>query len=188
MKGPFLIIDLEATCWEDNKKEKYERQNEIIEIGMTIVSAENELLWRGGWYVKPLVNPVLSDFCKQLTSIQQSNVDQALALPAVLAELSALVTTHTGKTLTDCLFVSWGDYDRSQFEKDCRRHQIPYPFGPHMNIKQYFNKKYRPKRGGLLAALAHFGMEFEGVHHRGADDAYNIARIFMKEFEFLSAL
>jgi inhibitor of KinA sporulation pathway (predicted exonuclease) len=33
------------------------------------------------------------------------------------------------------------------------------------------------KRLGLAAALRHLGMGFEGSHHRGLDDARNIARI-----------
>jgi inhibitor of KinA sporulation pathway (predicted exonuclease) len=33
------------------------------------------------------------------------------------------------------------------------------------------------KQLGIAAALKHLGLEFEGRHHRGIDDARNIARI-----------
>ena len=35
----------------------------------------------------------------------------------------------------------------------------------------------RRKRFGLAEAVRRLGMEFEGSHHRGIDDARNIARV-----------
>ena len=37
-----------------------------------------------------------------------------------------------------------------------------------------------PREVGLDGAFAHLGWEMEGVHHRGDDDAWNIARIYIE--------
>jgi inhibitor of KinA sporulation pathway (predicted exonuclease) len=125
---------------------------------------------------------VLSEFCKQLTSIRQSDVDAVATLPAVLPLLEAKVMEVTGLLVSECVFASWGNYDRNQFEHDCERHGIPYPFGPHINLKEEFARKRHIKRVGVPAALKILKLAFEGTHHRGADDAHNIARIFVAEF------
>ena len=79
----------------------------------------------------------------------------------------------------DLLFCSWGDYDRNQFVRDCEFHQIGYPFrSGHLNLKAEFSRALgRKKKLGIAEAVRHLGMEFEGSHHRGLDDARNIARI-----------
>jgi inhibitor of KinA sporulation pathway (predicted exonuclease) len=79
----------------------------------------------------------------------------------------------------DALFCSWGDYDRNQFLQDCAYHGVEYPFGPgHLNLKAEFARAVgRAKKQGIAQALRQLGLEFEGAHHRGLDDARNIARI-----------
>jgi inhibitor of KinA sporulation pathway (predicted exonuclease) len=79
----------------------------------------------------------------------------------------------------DSLFCSWGDYDRKQFLQDCEYHRVAYPFpSGHLNLKAEFSCTLgRKKRLGIAEAVRHLGMSFEGSHHRGLDDARNIARI-----------
>lgn len=182
MPAPFLIIDLEATCWQGPESEAHVNENEIIEIGLAIVSSTNVLVWRGGWFVRPVVNPILSEFCKQLTSISQTDVDSADPLKVVLSRLAAQVQESTGVPVHECVFVSWGNYDRNQFKRDCARLEVDCPFGPHVNLKQEFLKKHHLKRAGVPTALGVVDLSFEGTHHRGADDAVNIARIFIRDF------
>lgn len=79
----------------------------------------------------------------------------------------------------DSLFCSWGDYDRNQFKQDCEYHSLDYPFtGGHLNLKAEFSRAFGlKKKMGVTDALRHLGLRFEGSHHRGLDDARNIARI-----------
>ena len=49
--------------------------------------------------------------------------------------------------------------------------------GPHVNLKKAWRATTRQRRTGLQSALAFHNLEFEGVHHRGIDDARNIARL-----------
>jgi inhibitor of KinA sporulation pathway (predicted exonuclease) len=63
--------------------------------------------------------------------------------------------------------------------QDCEYHRVAYPFrSGHLNLKAEFARTLgRRKKLGIAEALRHLGMTFEGSHHRGLDDARNIARI-----------
>jgi len=179
----YLIIDVEATCWEGAERVMHAGENEIIEIGLAVVSPASDIVWHGGWFVRPLINPVLSGFCKSLTSIGQAQVDEADSLKAVLKQLERQVRESSGQAVKDCLFVSWGNYDRNQLRRDCARLEIDYPFGAHINLKDEFLRKHNLKSADVPKALSYLGLSFAGRHHRGADDALNIARIFIEDFK-----
>jgi inhibitor of KinA sporulation pathway (predicted exonuclease) len=72
---------------------------------------------------------------------------------------------------------SYGDFDRRQLERECRLKKVPYPFGSrHLNVKTLFAIKHRlTEEMGMDKALALLGLELIGTHHRGVDDAYNVA-------------
>ena len=57
------------------------------------------------------------------------------------------------------LWASFGDYDRRQFEKQCRDQGVRYPFGPsHLNAKTLFAVSRRlPSEIGLPQAMALLG-------------------------------
>lgn len=167
----YLVVDLEATCDEGGAMPR--DQTEIIEIGAVLVEGKTlrtvaELMT----FVRPIVHPVLTAFCTQLTTITQDMVDPAPGFPAVAARLAAF-----GQ---GALFCSWGNYDRNQLAQDARLHGIAPPLGPdHWNLKEAFAQTGGSRRRGLgvFAALRKVGLEPIGTHHRGIDDARNIARL-----------
>ncbi|MHA1305508.1 MAG: DNA polymerase III, partial [Candidatus Heimdallarchaeaceae archaeon] len=81
--------------------------------------------------------------------------------------------------LKDYTWGSWGDYDRRQFERNCKLYRVPYSFGAtHINIKNLFALKYKLKKEvGMMKALEVLGLPHFGTHHNGLDDAINIANI-----------
>jgi inhibitor of KinA sporulation pathway (predicted exonuclease) len=85
----------------------------------------------------------------------------------------------------DRTFVSWGDYDRKMFERNCNDYGVKYPFGPrHMNLKNSFTLLHGlGSEPGLDTALEGIGLKLKGTHHRGIDDAFNIANIFTYTLE-----
>ena len=175
----YLIIDVEATCWERNQG--HYGENEIIEIGAVVVNDSYEILGDIQRFVRPVRNPVLSEFCTKLTSIVQSDVDSADIFPHVLQDFQNEVERISGQKMRNMTFCSWGDYDRNQFMRDCDYHGISYPFGKHRNVKKEFARRHRVRPTGITGALKILGTRFEGSHHRGIDDARNIARIFIHE-------
>ena len=48
----YLVIDLEATCWEQDDPTK--GVHEIIEIGLVILSSSKEDLWKESWFISAL--------------------------------------------------------------------------------------------------------------------------------------
>lgn len=172
----YLIIDLEATCSDDGSVPRQEM--EIIEIGAVMQNARTlEVESEFQTFVRPVRHPVLTEFCSQLTGIEQHQVAAAPTFPEAIESLKRWMYTFA-----DAKFCSWGDYDRGQFVQDCTYHGTAYPFrSDHLNLKAEFSHSLGlRKKFGLDAAVAHLGMKFEGSHHRGIDDARNIARIVRK--------
>jgi inhibitor of KinA sporulation pathway (predicted exonuclease) len=168
-----VVIDLEATCSDDGCVPRGEM--EIIEIGAVIADAPNwEPLAEFQTFVRPVRNPELTSFCRELTGIEQSDVDAAPPFAAALAALA--------KWLSDwpnAVFCSWGDYDRKQFHRDCDFHSVDYPLGTrHINLKEAYAARFKLKRGrGLAWVLTQHGLDFDGRPHRALDDTHNITRL-----------
>lgn len=75
------------------------------------------------------------------------------------------------------VWASYGDYDRKMFERQCAAVGVRYPFGPrHVNVKTLFAlTRALPREVGMAEALRIAGHQLDGTHHRGHDDAHNIA-------------
>lgn len=171
----FLIVDLEATCSDDGCIPRHEM--EIIEIGAVMLNRKTwEIDSEFQQFIQPIRHPRLTKFCTELTSIRQEDVDQA---PQFIEAISRF-RDWIYPLFNNHIFCSWGDYDKNQFLQDCKFHNVPYPFSSeHINIKKEFSEYLGVTRKfGMAQALNHLGMELIGTHHRGIDDARNIAAIY----------
>ena len=168
-----LLIDFEATCCDQGRVPRH--QMEIIEFGAVMVDARTlAVISEFESFVRPVRHPRLTPFCTQLTSITQADVDAAPGFAEVLARLKPWLYRHP-----NFVFCSWGDYDRHQLQQDCDFHRLPNPIGAqHLNVKRLFSERQGlSKKLGLNEAVARAGLEFVGTHHRGIDDARNIAKL-----------
>jgi 3'-5' exoribonuclease 1 len=170
-----LVVDLEATCCDLKSIPRH--QMETIEIGAVMVVAENlEIVDEFQTFIKPVRHPILTNFCLELTSITQSQVDTAPDFATVMS------TWQTWLSKFDrTIFGSWGEYDRTQFLQDSKYHQIdlPYPVSSnHINLKEMFSTAQGlNKRYGMAQALDLANITLTGTHHRGIDDARNISKL-----------
>jgi len=167
----FLVIDLEATCDDGGRLSKYEM--ETIEIGAVLVDGET-LAPAGEFqsFIRPVRHPRLTPFCTQLTSITQADVDGAPGFARVMRELEFFLDGRPA------LFCSWGYYDRAQLDQDARFHRMPRPLGDrHLNLKEEFARRMNVRPQGMARALRLARLPLVGTHHRGIDDARNIARL-----------
>lgn len=175
MRSPdyYLVIDVEATCSEDDSVPR--NQMEIIEIGAVIAEALTlDVIDEFQTFVKPVRHPKLTKFCRDLTTIRQIEVEIAPLYSVAMQRLTKWLRAYP-----HFVFCSWGDYDRVQFERDCYYHNVPYPLGKqHINLKKTFaqNQGLR-KQIGMTVALRKAGLSLRGTHHRGIDDARNIAQL-----------
>jgi inhibitor of KinA sporulation pathway (predicted exonuclease) len=168
----FLVFDLEATCWADRPDDV----NEIIEIGAVVTDAAGRPTSEFQAFVRPKLNPELSDFCRKLTSITQDDVDAAPPFPGVAARFREWARAHESP-----LPASWGAYDRKQLHLDCTLHGVDYPLSDqHINLKNAFAHVFRCRRMGMARALRKLGITLQGTHHRGIDDARNITLILQQ--------
>lgn len=171
----FIIFDLEATCWEGRPPNMTQ---EIIEIGAVKLNQYGEVLGTFTKFIKPVLHPYLTLFCQQLTSIQQSDVDKASTFPNVIEYFQDWADVYDD----DYLLCSWGSFDRKMIIQDCKLHHLDYDWAEqHINVKQqYYEIRRLRKPRGLKASVEAEGFEFTGQHHRGIDDARNLAKLFSK--------
>ena len=166
-----LVIDIESTCWEGPPPKG--QFSEIIEIGICPVDVKSlERVERRSILIKPERSEV-SQFCTDLTTLTAAQLDHA----GTLADATKILKAEYKSA--DRLWASWGDYDRRQFERVCRKFNIAYPFGTsHLNVKSLFAIAHgQPHELGLDRAYDLLEMKMDGTHHRGHDDAWNIAGI-----------
>lgn len=176
----WLVIDLEATTDEGGWPVG---DMEIIEIGAVVVDSAGDELGHFQGFVRPQLRPQLTEFCRQLTRIEQRDIDAAPSLPQLWPRFEQWLREHAGQLGG---WFSWGNYDRQQLEVEWQRHGLSSQLGAlsHFNLKQLFARHYRQTRRsrdrrqlGLNKALEVSGLSFRGTQHRGLDDARNIARL-----------
>ncbi|WP_193195028.1 3'-5' exonuclease [Nostoc sp. MG11] len=171
----YLIVDLEATCCNNGTIPRHEM--ETIEIGAVML---NQITWEIDsefqQFIQPVRHPQLTAFCTELTTIKQQDVDQASRYPEVISDFKQWIYS----SFPHHVFCSWGNYDKKQFIQDCAFHHVPYPFASeHINIKEEFSEYLGVSKSyGMALALKELGIELKGIHHRGIDDARNIAAIY----------
>lgn len=169
----YLVLDLEATCCNNDSIKRHEM--ETIEIGAVMVEAKDlKVVSEFQTFIKPVRYPMLTEFCQSLTSISQAQVDGGRSYGEAIAHLQQWLSNYP-----NAVFGSWGDYDRKQLQQDSKYHQLPFAIAfPHVNLKQQFSSAQGlPKRYGMAQALEMAGIQLEGTHHRGIDDARNIAKL-----------
>lgn len=169
----YVIVDLEATCWEGVRGSP---KMEIIEIGaVRLASSGGPVDDEFSGFVRPVVEPKLSEFCTRLTSIRQADVDGAGYFWEVFPRFVEWIGDEP------FVLCSWGGYDLNQFRQDCQRHRLPLPpaFERHLNLKKEFARLRDVKVCGMAKALEIADIPLEGTHHRAADDARNIAKLAM---------
>ncbi len=169
--NPILVIDVESTCWEGAPPEG--QTSEIIEIGLCILDTRTlERMEKRSILVRP-EKSTISDFCTELTTLRSEDFADAMSFPEALQVLRREYKSR------DRAWASWGDYDRRQFERNCALYDAPYPFGrTHLNVKSLFGLAMgHVHETGMDTACEILGRPLEGTHHRGADDAWNIAGV-----------
>ncbi|MGV9680484.1 exonuclease domain-containing protein [Nocardia sp. NPDC003482] len=167
------VIDVEATCWQG--KQPKDQTSEIIEIGLCVIDLTTlERVDKHSVLVRP-EHSTVSEFCTRLTTLTQEQVDGGVGFAAA-CEWLRREQDSTGR-----VWASWGAYDRKQFESQCAATGVEYPFGPHhINAKAEFSESLgTTQRFGMAGALRLRQIPLEGTHHRGGDDAWNIAALII---------
>lgn len=172
----FVVIDFEATC----DKDRNPHPQEIIEFPSVLVnSVTGQLEASFQTYVRPVYHQHLSDFCKELTGIQQLQVDRGVPLSEALLMHDKWLEDK-GIKHTNFAVVTWSNWDcRVMLESECRFKRIRKPpyFNRWINLKVPFHEVFGGMRCNLKEAVQLAGLAWEGRAHCGLDDARNTARL-----------
>lgn len=180
------VLDFEATCWDETSvHNKNKSQVEIIEFPSILYKLENNKLEKISEfheYVKPIINPVLSDFCTKLTGIKQETVDKASTFPGVFNRHYKWLQTNVTE-LDNLSFLTCGMWDlKIQLPRELNNKKLKNKeaYAYFINIKDEFEYFYKTKANGMAGMLKYLKMPLLGKHHSGKDDTFNISRILIK--------
>ncbi|TXF89778.1 exonuclease domain-containing protein [Neolewinella aurantiaca] len=169
----FIIYDIEATCWEGRPPGMVQ---ETIEIGACELDRFGRIQDYFSRLVRPVLHPTISHFCRNLTKIDQVELNRAQGFNRVIEDFQDWIGVHD----SEYILASWGKFDPQQLAADCRLHKMDdYWLDEHINLKaQYQDIKGLPKKRGLKSAVKHEGYEWEGEQHRALTDAKNTVKVF----------
>lgn len=171
-QNKIIVIDIEATCW--NGKTPPNQVSEIIEFGISVLNTDTgEITQNQGILVKPERSKV-SPFCTELTTITQELLDtEGISFEEACAKLR---NEYKAK---EYVWASYGAYDLKMIKNQCKIRGVEYPLSQeHINVKELFSKvKVLTRKVGMKGALHILDIPLEGTHHRGVDDAKNIAKV-----------
>jgi len=178
------VVDFEATC---NANQGTTFPHEIIEFPIVLIDTKQKtIIDKFQSYCRPTIKPILSNFCIELTGIEQHQVDAAPTFPEVLRNVENWLNERQLLTPTNkrrCAFATDGPWDFAKFLRlQCRFSSIPYPRWAKkwINIRKEFSSFYSVQRCGIEKMLQNLGLRFDGRHHSGLDDSINIARITLE--------
>jgi len=166
-----LVVDVEATCWDDHRPPHGQR-TEIIEIGICCLDVKHGRISRTSLICRPQCSTI-SDFCTSLTGYVQSDVADASSFSAQCAVLQSKFKSRSRT------WASWGIYDRDMMQRQTQRDGVEHPMSSnHINIKNLFSLwRGMKEEVGLTDALRIMRWDFAGKQHVGRDDAWNAARV-----------
>ncbi|CAD7965167.1 unnamed protein product [Amoebophrya sp. A120] len=179
----YAILDFEATCEHDHSIEP-----EVIEFPTVILDVETlEVVAEFRKFVKPVLNPKLKYFCRNLTGITQEEVDNAGDFPGVYQDWKGFMAHFPNSLLITC-----GDWDvETMLPGQLKLCGLPDDVERSFcNIKIIFanllgdprkHKNYvyyrNNKQDAMVIMLEACALQLDGRHHSGLDDSRNIAKI-----------
>lgn len=182
----YVILDFEATC----DKGQAPQPQEIIEFPSVLISGKTfEIIDEFTSFVRPLHHPQLTNFCTELTSITQPQVDEAPLFPEVMANHMAWLRSHGLRVTAEdsgnsFALITCGNWDlRSMLPNQWRAcepplAEIPETYRQWINIKVHYMAFRGTKRApGMAGMMRGLELEMVGHHHSGIDDTRNITRI-----------
>lgn len=191
------VLDFESTCDKNSSL----TPQEIIEFPVVLVNATKQtIISKFHSYCKPIIHPILTPFCTQLTGITQSQVDSAPKFPDVLKSFNQWLEEQKIEP-DEIALVTCGDWDLgTMLPQMCSLHKIkkiPTIFHQWIDLKAIFKNAYHTKKKpSFKEMMEYLVLPIKGKHHCGIDDAVNMTSIIFQmnknglldKFEITSSL
>lgn len=174
-----VILDLECTTWEGAAARDWSgpgESREVIQLGAVLIETQSfTALGMVKALVRPLINPILSDYCINLTGITQDKLDKdGIDFASALRWFKSLCA----KRQLYC-FDSRVDgsrlFDRDVLIENCDLHGLAFPFEVERfhNINEIFYQHgYIVKQSG--AAPEAFGIKSPARPHDALNDVWGL--------------
>jgi len=192
-KGPvprplsfYLVIDFEATCEEASSNDSTNGASypcEIIEFPCIALCAYTlQVVGEFHTYVRPLIQPQLSPFCRRLTGIAQKEVTGAPDIHEAVLRFSTWVdeTLHVPDPRAIAVVCDGpcdiGKFLHTHILRDGLK--VPKYLRRWCDVRQLYRSVLgQSPRGSLRDIVESLGLPFVGRQHSGLDDARNIANV-----------
>ncbi len=118
----FVLLDTEYTAWPGSFERGWSGPNEykeIIQVGMILIKEGLEEEASLKLFVKPVKNPILSDYIKNLTHISQEEVDSGMILENCVLKIKEFIG--------DLPTYAYGS-DEAIIRENCELIGIEFPF------------------------------------------------------------
>lgn len=169
----FVLFDTEFTAWEGSQERRWSGPNEcreIVQIGA--IKVDTETLTEIDSYarfIKPMLNPTISDYLMELTGISQESVTAGKDFPEAIREFKDWCGSLTA--------FSFGR-DGEVIDENCHIHiamENPFSEGQLRNLRHYFEQKGISTQGYNSSTFTRaFGKEPERRGHDALNDARTI--------------
>ncbi|PIC12867.1 hypothetical protein B9Z55_028109 [Caenorhabditis nigoni] len=180
-----LILDFNTTCEENN----YDYPTEIIQVSVTVINIRGKLIredQKFNRFVRPVISPVLSEYCSRITGIDKNSINIADKFPVVYDQFVAWLREH--------------NFQEKYFAFVCEDHQtiwliaqyqfllldqsMPAIFRQWNNIVTVFqyllpkrNYDNLPGETFVDKSSNYYNIEFIGNAHNASDKSYFLAKI-----------
>lgn len=175
-----VIFDLELTAWPGSAARFWSdpgEHPEIIQIGAVKVTTMGGMTETGSMnrYVRPSINPVLSDYIIGLTGIRQSDIDdKGVPFANAMKEFAAFIGDDTGQ------IICHGD-DFEILIQNCELNNTPFSLNDKtfVDLKPCFHAALGyPEESVCSCDLGEaFGLENRGKHHDALADSRTVMKV-----------
>ena len=183
------VLNFEATC----DAAPAQLQNEVIEFPGVLIDLQINAIISDDFqqYVMPVLNPVLTAFCTELTGITNEVIGKSgVSFPTALERHRDWLLRVTGlqsesEIESEVIFVTGGDWDLKTMlpqQSEISKISVPLYLQKWCNIRLLYMSFFQKKKShtGMTLMLDQLGIPLEGKLHSGIDDCKNIARILNK--------
>ena len=172
----FIFFDFEMLC--SDKGMAFEHM-EAIRLGAVKYDLETESISYFDRFIRPENREPLSDFCKSLTQIEDSDLVDASDFKVVFDDFLVWVGG-----VKKSRYFSWSPSDLSRLKIDAEKHGLPFRTidkikKRYIDFQAIFNKRVAKGNISVEDALTLYGMEFIGEKHNPMYDAFNTLRIYL---------
>ncbi|PIC16171.1 hypothetical protein B9Z55_022865 [Caenorhabditis nigoni] len=179
-----LVLNLATTCEERN----FDYPLEIIQLSIVVIDTRTKTIREDvkfDRYVRPVVNPMLSDYCKSYTGISQATVDNADTFSKVFDQFCAWLQEHDFQE-TRYAFVALNRQDLwfiAQYQFLLVKQPLPAMCRQWVDLNALLNKAHqgqftsRTKEDIIQNMSDFYSIRYEGRAHNALDNCEFLAKV-----------